>query len=451
MPRFSSTKTFEQIKRARKLPERSHLTIEFPQSDNRVFRAYLPFLQNPIISEKGTANLVEYDLVGRNGSLYGYAGAKSRVFNVRFTINLLHVLYSDATEGLDRKFLRQFNLFYADKERAKKAFQLRPGGEYDQTLAKEELAKESVRSAKSRQDFNQRMYDMSVQLYQQRIAARPFGIGVDDSTLEMLVEAQETFGAELEGSDENIAELESEYSEAQQNTKRLTDDIGQEFIDSNSSQLPDIPVAVGFPHAEVHRTFYRQALGIMTGGYEAAETPITDEISNYLIEKINDLPLDGFGNARSNTIPTPQEQMNRINTLINAIYVWINLVRATTMNRSDNTTFGSPIVRLTHGPMYNNVPCVVSDYNIDMNQSAGYEVETLTPKEITISMTLKEFRTPGTFIENEIEEGDHLTGWEAIINNNNIDPYNGDITRSELEQFPTQTINFADVAGPALR
>ena len=137
--------------------------------------------------------------------------------------------------------------------------------------------------------------------------------------------------------------------------------------------------------------------------------------------------------------------MDRINTLINAIYVWINLVRATTMNRSDNTTFGSPIVRLTHGPMYNNVPCVVSDYNIEMNQSAGYEVETLTPKEITISMTLKEFRTPGTFIENQIEEGDHLTGWEAIISNNNIDPYNGDITRDELEQFPTQTINSEDI------
>tara|TARA_R100000234_G_scaffold69889_1_gene42901 strand:- start:268 stop:567 length:300 start_codon:yes stop_codon:yes gene_type:complete len=87
--------------------------------------------------------------------------------------------------------------------------------------------------------------------------------------------------------------------------------------------------------------------------------------------------------------------------------------------------------------MYNNIPCVVSDYNIEMTQEAGYEVETLTPKELVINMTLKEFRGVGKFEANQIEDGDNIAGWEAIIKDNNIDPYNGDINREAMESVVT--------------
>tara|TARA_R100001443_G_scaffold95791_1_gene102314 strand:- start:196 stop:1542 length:1347 start_codon:yes stop_codon:yes gene_type:complete len=446
MPRFSSTTSFEQIKRARKLPERSHLTLEFPQTEGRFLRSYIPFLQNPVITERGQSNLNEYDLVGRAGSLYSYGGAKSRVFTIQFKINLIHLLYSDTTEGVDKKFLRQFNLFYADKERAKKSFRLSPEGDY----GKQEAKLTGLESAQEELDSRaEAAIGKSMELTQKAVDSAGGNFFERQMTDVYLNQANRATQQSVEA---QLAAQENEdaAAAAQESLNQLTNDIGQDFIDSNSSQFPDVAIAKGFPHAEVHRTFYREALGIMTGGDTAAETPVFDEVGNWLVEQINKAPLDAFGDAKANTIPTPQDNMNRLNTLLNAVYVWINLIRATTLNNSTNTTQGPPIVRLTHGPMYNNIPCVVSDYNIDFNQSAGYEVETLTPKELNISMTLKEFRTNGSFVENQIQDGDNIAGWEAIIGNNNADPYNGDIVRGELEQFPSQTTNASDIYGPEL-
>jgi len=413
MPRFTSTKSFEQIKRPRKLPERSHLSLEFPQTNGRIFRTYIPFLQNPIITERGQSNLNEYNLVGRAGSLYSYGGAKSRVFNLQFTINFLHMLYSDSTEGIDTKFLRQFNLFYADKERAKKAFDLRPGGQRETELF------EAQRDANSAWDAFKEADDASRNVTGDPSIRDP--MARLDSFLDSSINAAES----REGA---LNQFKQKYDSLSQIGADLTRDTETLVNDS----APDISVGKGFPHAEVHRGFYRKALGIILGGDVARETPVFDTVANFLIDSVNKAPsFDFYGDAQN--ISTPQDDLNRLNKLLNAIYVWINLVRATTLNNARNTTQGPPIVRLTHGPMYNNIPCVVSDYNIDMNQEAGYEIETLTPKELRITMTLKEFRSNGRFQENQIESGDNLAGWEAIISNNNIDPYNGDITRDTLE------------------
>ena len=115
--------------------------------------------------------------------------------------------------------------------------------------------------------------------------------------------------------------------------------------------------------------------------------------------------------------------------------MWLNLVRATCLNNATNTVQGPPIVRLTHGPMYNNIPCVVRDYSISIIDEAGYDVQTLTPKRLEVTMTLSEMRTGdfGSFQEGFLEAGDNLAGWEAIINNNNGDPYNGEITLNGIQ------------------
>ena len=432
MPRFSSTRTFEQVKRARKLPERSHLGVEFPQSNGRVFRTYIPFLQNPIISERGQSNLVEYDLIGRPGSLYSYGGSKSRVINLQFKINLVHLLYSDVTEGIAEKFFRKFNLFYADKERAKKSFKLRPGGELDE-------ADKNVTAAYDA--FEEATIDTMVSMGDV-YASQQQTTGLGNARYMALVQAGNTQGQieamqALEQVDMQRHVAENDLLLAERELTRLEADIGRELMDGSNTD-PDITLGKGKQHASEHRAFYRQALGIMTGGTQAIDTPFIDGIANDLIQSINDNTfLDQFGDARSPSIVTPQEQLDRLNTLIDCVYVWINLVRATTLNNSTNTTQGPPIVRLNHGPMYNNTPCVVSDYNIDMTQEAGYEVETLTPKELSISMTLKEVRGTGNFVANEIEDGDNIAGWEAIIGNNNIDPYNGAVGSPD-ENIPIQ-------------
>ena len=111
---------YEKPLNKRRLSERSHLTIEFPQSDNRVIRTFIPFLENPIISEKGKANLNSYNLVGRAGQLFSYGGAESRRLNVNFNITLLHVMEEE--KDLNEMFKSQFKLFFSESKRAKEAF-----------------------------------------------------------------------------------------------------------------------------------------------------------------------------------------------------------------------------------------------------------------------------------------------------------------------------------------
>lgn len=182
-----------------------------------------------------------------------------------------------------------------------------------------------------------------------------------------------------------------------------------EAQDSKAGKEGSKPNPEGFPHAQTHRNFYAQYLKTATG-----VSPLPDEtdslIEFWALRYLNRLALD---------------------KVINMVYVWVNLVRATCLNNSNNTIQGPPIVRLTHGPMYNNVPCVVRDYSISILDEAGFDTQTLTPKRLEISMTLSEMRTGdfGSFEEGHVESGDNLAGWEAIINNNNIDPYNGDITQ----------------------
>jgi hypothetical protein len=417
MPRFSSLKTFEQIKRPRLLSERSHLGLEFPQPNGRVFRTYIPFLQNPLISERGQSNLVEYDLVGRPGGLYSYGGAKSRVITLQFKINLIHLLYSASTEGVSSKFFRSFNLFYADRERAKKAFDLKPGGARDAEIAEAEDATAGAYAAFEESQSNLR----SAQINYNNLFQSDF---------------DGTFAGELFAAERSAGAAEYDYYDAEANLAGLDADLQSDLANISRDGATDIQAGKGFPHASTHRAFYRKALSVLTGNTFPTQTPFLDGIANYFIDGINNASILGYdlqGEVKAPRILSPQDQLNRVNDLIDAVYVWVNLVRSTTLNNSTNTVQGPPIVRLNHGAMYNNIPCIVSDYSIEMNQQAGYEVETLTPKELVINMTLKETRTTGGFEEGQIESGDHVAGWEAIITNNNTDPYNGAVGRSDGE------------------
>ena len=82
-----------------------------------------------------------------------------------------------------------------------------------------------------------------------------------------------------------------------------------------------------------------------------------------------------------------------LDSTLNLVYLWVNLIRASVLNNSRSTTLGPPIVRLTHGGMYNNVPCLLQDYSINIVDEAGYDVQTMTPKRLEISLNLIESRT----------------------------------------------------------
>lgn len=97
---------------------------------------------------------------------------------------------------------------------------------------------------------------------------------------------------------------------------------------------------------------------------------------------------------------------------------WINLIRSSLLTNANNPSDGPPIVRLTHGILYQSVPCVVDNYSISFNPDVTYDQRTLLPREIKVSMNLREVRT--SYIDFEPGDpikSDGIPGWNDIIDN----------------------------------
>lgn len=113
-------------------------------------------------------------------------------------------------------------------------------------------------------------------------------------------------------------------------------------------------------------------------------------------------------------------------TVIDLIIYWTNIIRSSVTNNSKNPLYGPPVIRLNHGILYQDVPCICDSYTIDYNEAAGYDIDTLLPRQLKITMKLEEIRT-GDFGEYDpvsIIKKDNLAGWESVVtgDNHSMDP-----------------------------
>jgi len=111
--------------------------------------------------------------------------------------------------------------------------------------------------------------------------------------------------------------------------------------------------------------------------------------------------------------------------LIDVIVYWISIIRSSVTNHSTNPLYGPPIIRLRHGLLYQDVPCICTDYRLDWDEVAGYDVETLLPRRLKIVLNLEEIRTGDfkAFDSMDIIKRDNLAGWESVISGgHNMDP-----------------------------
>jgi len=321
----------------RLLHERSFLGFEFPMPKNRTLKLNIPFLENIEVSEKGRAQLNEYNLVGRAGSLFSYGGASSRRLSVRFNITLLHVLEMQTKEGIADRFTRNFASFFSENFNAKENFKLMPEG-----------------SPNSDTPYADRSGSIT--------------------------------GAQIATAFSNIGQLFA-------NAWNFNNSVG---LNLNKE---------GFDYADIHRNYYRTKTGSLT------------------LEDIQEL---GEG------LPPEYDyagSLKDLNKSINLVMLWIDLVRSGVMNRSNDTSYGPPILRLNHGTLFNNVPCLLEDYSIDIEEAAGYDSETLLPKRVNISLSLVESRTGnfGNYSPRRSVDGDNIAGWEALIEDGTMDPHNGQV------------------------
>lgn len=103
---------------------------------------------------------------------------------------------------------------------------------------------------------------------------------------------------------------------------------------------------------------------------------------------------------------------------IEIVLYWINVVRSSVVTNAKNPILGPPIVRFSHGVMYQDIPCIIKDYKISQNyDTATYDVDTLMPFTIDFVLNLEEFRSGdfGVFEKNQAIKRDNLAGYEAVI------------------------------------
>ena len=80
----------------RLLELRSGLFFEYPKLDrkakNLIF--FLPFFENPIISQSKEARLISYDLINQNSTLFSHVGSTARELSLTMTLTIPHIMRS---------------------------------------------------------------------------------------------------------------------------------------------------------------------------------------------------------------------------------------------------------------------------------------------------------------------------------------------------------------------
>ena len=110
---------------------------------------------------------------------------------------------------------------------------------------------------------------------------------------------------------------------------------------------------------------------------------------------------------------------------IDVVMWWVNLVRSAVRNNASNSQEPPPLIRLSHGIMYNDIPCICDEVRIEADQINGFDLKTMLPRVIKVRMDLTEIRLGDftTYYPGKLVKGDNVAGWEAIIEHGTSDPY----------------------------
>lgn len=120
--------------------------------------------------------------------------------------------------------------------------------------------------------------------------------------------------------------------------------------------------------------------------------------------------------------------------IYNFIDYQINLIRSSVINNAVSPTQGPPIIRLNHGLLYQNVPCICTEYSLDQqyddsNKKDFHVTYKVSKFKVVLTFTLQEIRT-GNFLDSDFQpftDGqDNIVGWEQLFNakTGGFDPIN---------------------------
>ena len=151
---------------------------------------------------------------------------------------------------------------------------------------------------------------------------------------------------------------------------------------------------------------------------------------------------DGLDYLNSFFEPEPESNLMDVKAIM---YYYLNLVRSTTLG-SQELGLGPPLVRLNYGPLYQDVPCIVTKYDIAIDDFAGYDKKTLIPNRVKVNIAMNEVRV-GNFTSHNPEafgpSDDNVATWESVFKFATVDPRTEPRLTSQatVEEFRNQKDN----------
>jgi hypothetical protein len=191
-----------------------------------------------------------------------------------------------------------------------------------------------------------------------------------------------------------------------------------------------VPIAVSptiQSYIEILRTLYH------------AES-LNERLSN-LTSLTTALDLEGAVNVlesdRNLQIQQSLEDLTATLKVLDQVVYFTNIIRSSVLSKGKGTSVPPPLVYLNHGVLYQNVPCICTDYNLSIDKNVTYDLPTLLPFTLKFSVNLVEalgYARKTEFMYNEIggleqtlvsedltrryEEfvGEFDYGWTSVIN-----------------------------------
>jgi hypothetical protein len=294
--------TYQTMFQNRYLSQRARLEFHYPFAgeNGEDIIAFLPFYENPEITESQTANYAEYNPVGRSSSMFAYTGSKSRKFKVKITFTLPHLAMHDM--GISR-FMRVYS---GDSKKAKKSL----------------------------------------------FVGDPSERGGVDVPLSLTSEVSKAYW-----------EL---YNRPEVN-KNL------------AASLEAMQPVPALPFGQIPTNITLESLAVLDDNIQ---------------------------------IPTGERDK-----IIDTMLFFIALLRTSVVNNAEDSIQGPPLIRLNFGTLYQSVPCICKNYNLKWEEKAGYHVESLTPRQLVVDLTLNEVRIGnfGKYMQANFANRDNLAGWESVI------------------------------------
>ena len=116
---------------------------------------------------------------------------------------------------------------------------------------------------------------------------------------------------------------------------------------------------------------------------------------------------------------------------LSLIMWWINVIRTSTLPHGEIASTSPPEIRLNHGILYNNIPCICEKFSIDFDENAGYDLRSLMNRKIKIGMSLAENRITAAVAEGGgampykpyTNQGDVMPGWGSLFKYGTLDPH----------------------------